>query len=1281
MIDGTAQSQRFPPALAPGWFGVDELRLEQLIAMCARYAAALQFVDSDGRAQGDWGEMLAHDEAVVLAGLCGFDIERAQALFVDDFDAAPLPQLARQLLALVSRIDRWYRVLAELDQPAARLLAPRIAQAVAPLAGEVAAVRALLRELPEGDALQRLAQDLQPIWQPAPDAAPARTPRAPRELLRATFFALLHAVETLQQLAFELLPRSLESQAHAPAPALLIAMLQVYGRVQQHVNGLVERRIDFYYGECLRLAPRPAEADHLHLVLGGEPGRAREISVPAGARFVAGKDSAGRAIEYAADAGVRVGDARVAALLTLRLERDRLISPECAFGFVTRGKASRLPLPAAAAAAPGDGPRPRPSWPLFGGTVRGAGASVAEDARIGLAVASPLLWLQEGQREIRLTLEFAFGEGEVQSLLERACAAPTRAEFATALGRLLVRWLFDAEDRLDDAALAAIRDAAQRVGAVAASQAAADHGDDAGGRRDPGAGDPLSLLWGAHRPNRELMLDQLCNGVFEVSLSSAQGWHAVADLAVLRPQPALEAGASGLTLVLKLPIAAPAIVACRRELHGDGWPEGQPLLRLQLGRQARLYPLSLFDGVGLAALALDVRVNGLRELSAYNQLGRLDPSKPFTPFGPLPSTASYLVIGAAELARKNLDELALHFTWGALPAGSGGFERHYAGYGSGFGNRDFAVATAVLRDGVWDDAAGAGEPLFAEQSQGRLLPTSALTLPPAVLRARWRPGDPAVGLDQGARDAFVKLQLVRPAQAFGHQLYPRLLTDAVSTNARRRRARTVALPQPPYTPLVERLTITYRASQRIRIDESMGDGAAAGRVWHLRPFGLQEIHPGLANGRPTVLPNFGGDGQLLIGIAGSGVGGPISLLFELREEAAVERQVRAGLRPPVAWSVLVDDRWQPLAPAQVLSDTTAGLLCSGIVTLGLPMALRRDHLTLPDGLVWLRLATPAGSERFAGLHAVHAQAVRATRSADGSEPGVPMPAGSVTAPAAAIDGLRSVLQPGASFGQRAAEDAARFRTRAGERLRHKNRACLPWDFERLVLERFPSVYKVKCLDSRAGAGHGNRDPGRLVVVVVPVTARNEAGNATHAARLNAAELERIEDALRPLASPLARIVVRNAAYERVQLRCGVQLARGTSPGEAVQRITGAVIGYLSPWHDVGYGPRFDWTVRGEDLEACIRALPGVRSVGRVSLIHFGEDDQGRFWLADSARQPAAVATLAWRDPWSLVLPTSRHIIEVDAGAAADDAPRRTGIAELAIGSTFIVGGRSASQRA
>jgi hypothetical protein len=58
-----------------------------------------------------------------------------------------------------------------------------------------------------------------------------------------------------------------------------------------------------------------------------------------------------------------------------------------------------------------------------------------------------------------------------------------------------------------------------------------------------------------------------------------------------------------------------------------------------------------------------------------------------------------------------------------------------------------------------------------------------------------------------------------------------------------------------------------------------------------------------------------------------------------------------------------------------------------------------------------------------------------------------------------------------------------------------------------------------------------------------------------------------------------------------------------------------------------------------------------------------------------------VATLAWRDPWSLVLPTSRHIIEVDAGAAADDAPRRTGIAELAIGSTFIVGGRSASQRA
>jgi hypothetical protein len=1260
MSAGTTQQQRFPPALAPGWFAVDEWRLDQRLAMCVRYASALRFIDSDGRASGHWGEMFERDEAALLADIASLDLARIESSFIDEFDAAPPARLRRQALALAGRFERWHRTLAELadaGQLTARAMALRIAQTAAALSGEVVALHGL-----QGDTRGNAAAPaLTPIWQPTGASAP-RSTRPPREQLRSSFFALLHALSELQRLARALLPQSLRSQAHAPAPALLIAMLQVHGRVQQHVNRLVERRIDFYYRDCLRLAPRPAEPDHLHLVLRGDPARGRGVCVPAGTRFVTGKDGAGHSAEYGADTALHVADVRVATLLTLRRERDALISPECAFGFVTRVKASHLPL----ADGAGPGSRPAAAWPLFGGTVSGAGAGVAEDGRIGLAVGSPHLWLQEGEREIRLTLEFAFAADEQRALLQRVCAAETAPAFSAAAGRLLVHWLFDPQDRLTDADLAALRAAARRHLETPAET--------------PADGDPLALLWGAGRPRRELMLDQLCQGLVDARLSTAAGWHAVDDLTVLRAPPSPEGGAGGLTLVLRLPVGAPPVVGCRPEVHGGQAPAGLPQLQVLQGRRARVCPLSLFDRVGLSALSLQVQVRGLRDLSVHNQLGRLDPSKPFTPFGPLPTTASYLVVGAPELARKRIDRLTLNFRWSGLPAGSGGFEHHYAGYGNGFGNRDFSASTAVLRDGRWDATGDTGSLLFAEDPHGRLRPESTLPVDPALLHARWRVGDPSLGYEQGARHAFVKLQLAGPAQAFGHQRYPGLLTAAVSANARRRRGHPLTLPQPPYTPLVERLSLDYSAHCHLRLGDGAADELGEERVWHLRPFGQQQIHPGPAGRLPTLLPDLDDDGQLIIGLSVAAPGGALSLLFELSEDTAIERLVRAGPRPSVAWAVLIDDAWQPLAPAQVLADSTAGLLRSGVITLDLPADLGRDHQTLPAGLVWLRLSTNAGSGRFAGLRAVHAQALRATRCADSADPGAPLPAGKVIAPARSIAGLKAVLQPAASSGARAAEDEQGFRTRVGERLRHKHRASLPWDFERLVLERFPEVWKVRCVNHRsAGVGAGRsgdiREPGRVVIVVVPTTPRNDPANATQAARLNAAALEAIEQALRALASPLARITVRNPSYERAQLRCAVRLAPGTPPGQAVQRITQAVGAYLSPWHDTGYGARFDWLVRGEDLEACIRALPEVRSVGRVSLLHFGEDEHGRHWLADSARRAGGVASLRSRTPWSLVLPAERHIIEIEHVDPADQPPQRTGIADLAIGGTFIVGGR------
>ena len=61
----------------------------------------------------------------------------------------------------------------------------------------------------------------------------------------------------------------------------------------------------------------------------------------------------------------------------------------------------------------------------------------------------------------------------------------------------------------------------------------------------------------------------------------------------------------------------------------------------------------------------------------------------------------------------------------------------------------------------------------------------------------------------------------------------------------------------------------------------------------------------------------------------------------------------------------------------------------------------------------------------------------------------------------------------------------------------------------------------------------------MLVVVVPDGPRNDPARAALPARLNADDLRRIEDYLRPLCSPLVSLQVRNASYERVQVRCTV----------------------------------------------------------------------------------------------------------------------------------------------
>jgi hypothetical protein len=529
-----------------------------------------------------------------------------------------------------------------------------------------------------------------------------------------------------------------------------------------------------------------------------------------------------------------------------------------------------------------------------------------------------------------------------------------------------------------------------------------------------------------------------------------------------------------------------------------------------------------------------------------------------------------------------------------------------------------------------------------------------------------------------------------------------VLTEAVSANARQRR-RHAPLPRAPYTPTLEGLTVDYRAESVIHVAGALpasgavaatGAATAAGpsaaaaapgesdRIYHLHPFGLKCVHPDSQSRALRVLPAVAHDGNLFIGVQAPTAPVRLTLLFHLHDESAVPR---SGPMPQLHWQVLIGDRWVRLSAGQVLSDGTAGFLTSGIVVLDLPPGVDHQHSVMPTGLYWLAVGVDEGFERFAGLHGVHAQAVQAVRQiAPGAAPG-PLPPIATVTPALPVPGLASLQAVGPAGGGRAAETANQLKVRMGERLNHRQRASTPWDYERLLLENFPDVGQVKCFSAGLWP---DLEPGKVLVAVVPSARRFDRAAGTLYPRMNAVELQRMHELLGGLTSPFAQVEVRNAAYERIQVRCTVRLQRGAPEGASLQRCEQAVFDLLCPWVPGGLQARFGWAVRAEDIEARLRELDCVQFVTGLSMLHIGRNDDGLYGLADTARPGSRAGGVAPTPestrgtvhrvevrpavPWSISVPMARHMIGLTAGQEGRR-PEATGITHLAVGSNFIIG--------
>lgn len=1196
--DGISQLQRNMEALGTAKVQIDERSTEQLLGFLYRYARYVLYYDDteqpNGKADmmlasnGDWQDFFRNNPPFQYAAIQQMDTAAFEAAYQQARTSLAHQQPGDQfwsiffrVLDLVMQLNSWETqvddttglsgmitalVQSDFSKALHRLVA--IANTMeSPLPDEAVNNIAILRNNPNwGLTMDKLiAKDAYLVKL---SSYPRRKKEKVLSQLDELFVIFYKGIQQVQHFAvkdFEVVLKG--QQKHQPHVGLLYAFLQLFEQVKTQMNTISRQHLNFFYEEVLLLKKKPLTPGHVHVVAE----LAKQLP-----DYLLKKDTglkAGKEVVFNTEEDVVLNKAKVSELRTL-----------------FKDASANLYVAPVAASADGLGEGFRNpaynSWPLLG-TDSYISKNNLQPAHFpfavtGLLMASPALLLKEGTRNVTVNI-ILNGLGDKGAQLAALLAKPFYI--------------------LNEEVLKAIEKEGTNVTAIRTKLNKEEKWFDETGFEEY-TGFVTAIA------ERRLL---------QVDCTTEKGWY---------PAPKLVIALNSNSLDISFTLAADAPALVPSELVN--YPVTDPLLRILFNHSLHYHLAEkeepwydILSNLVIINATVKVNVTGVRKLLISNDEGPLDPNNKFLPFTSIPKTGSNFYIGSDEVFRKKLMSLKLKIEWEGLPAK---FSDHYLAYNAGITNTSFTASTQRLNNGVWQDLSSS-EQLFAEDATSHvLLPgkeISILTVGEIITQST-----PLTAYNNGSLYGFVRLKLNR---SFLHDLYPGVLASqlikignlklediqnkakALQINADDAKTKALAsytqangyvltpppaanvaaafvdlrnlsltasnsaastsgdvfslntflgsagtataFPLPPYTPAIKTFSLDYTA-------EATGTEVT---LLHKHPFEEGNYkHPGTP---VNFMPVVNDEGTLYIGLEQAVPGTNITLLFQLAEFTADPDMRRADIK----WQYLSGNEWKTLEKnTQILSDTTSEMLVSGIVTLALPWDADKEHTLLPTGYHWLKISTAKYSAAVCEAVAVIAQATRAV-GINHSDVLPPQTISSLIVPDAMIS---KIAQPYPSFGGRKEETEGEFQTRTSERLRHKGRAINVFDYERIVLDAFPEIFKIKCIPhskmcrDEAGDITQLESPGWVTLAVIPRIDDYPADEKFNP-KVSRITLENVTKYLRSRTTVFANVQVINPVYQPISFKGNIRLRDGKDENYYLKKLLKEVQAYLSPWINTG----------------------------------------------------------------------------------------------------------------
>jgi hypothetical protein len=800
-------------------------------------------------------------------------------------------------------------------------------------------------------------------------------------------------------------------------------------------------------------------------------------------------------------------------------------------------------------------------------------AFLAEPANIGFAIASPQLLLSEGSRTITLTLGFTQdGPLKISEIAATLATFPIGSQPFVFLLSSEKGWLSLAADKIsygsfivdlpiDELKGATINDAAKTItGTKLFSQADL-------GRYVVSTTGALYLI---------------------VSMIDANGVN-VTPLGTVENKPdkitrysAADIYFNSMQVKLSLKESDPAVTGPVVDHELISISSSYPVLGMVLSNFAQKDNVSApfismyqqFKDLRLDKARVQVRVENMKSLQLQNDLSVLSYKKPFEPFGFTPQSGNSLYFSHPELSGKQLENIKLQMDWMNPPAD---FKVYYDSYGKIAQYKNTQPVADLSSNAVFtgnlklidnNTVIPLGTvPLF--QADARQSNIASVSVADAVAKVAltfdYRRKD-SVEREGEVLDGDRYFALELGAPDFQHSIYPTLLSkqaminaDPATSTADEKTLRSLVL-NPPYTPKLRALTAGYIAS--FEVNATAGIAEKSDSIYHINAFGYNQLSiqrdPLKKN---WFLPYFSNEGEVYFGFDKLQVPRTLSILFQMAEGSG-----NPDIPPPnVVWSYLSNNAWYPLDESSIFSDTTNGLLNTGIIVFNLPDKMTDGDTLLNPALHWMKASVVNNAASISDTVDVFAQGVSATfQDNENADDHLldPLPPESIKQTVDNFSAIRKINQPYTSTKGKPAEVDRLFYNRVSERLRHKNRALTMWDYERLVLEQFAEIYKVKCIPSDFSGDPA--DAGKVDIIVIPDIKGKLPFNPFEP-KAPADTIFRIQKFLEKRIPAYASVRVKNPSYLQVKTRFAVKIRDGYNEAFYTRKLEDDLKRYLAPW--------------------------------------------------------------------------------------------------------------------